>query len=98
MPTFIKQQFKSILNKKKFIDNWFWDRYSINPYNGCSFGCIYCDARSAKYHAPQDFENKITIKQNVGPMLDKRLSRARTLLPDVVGLGGVTDCYQPAEH
>ncbi len=46
---------------------------------------------------PEDFENQIVIKQKVGPMLDGRLSRARTLLPDVVGLGGVTDSYQPAE-
>lgn len=46
---------------------------------------------------PTDFENDIVVKQRVGPLLDQRLSRARTLLPDVVGLGGVTDCYQPAE-
>lgn len=97
MPKFSEKQFKTILNKKKFIDSWFWDRYSINPYNGCLFGCVYCDARSAKYHMPADFENNIVVKQNVGEMLDQRLTRARTLLPDVVGLGGVTDCYQGAE-
>ena len=97
MPTFIEKQFKFILNKKKYIDSWFWDRYSINPYNGCLFGCIYCDARSNNYHMPTDFENNIIIKQNVGTMLDKRLSRARTLLSDVVGIGGVTDSYQAAE-
>ena len=97
MPTFTEKQFKSILNKKKYIDSWFWDRYSINPYNGCLFGCVYCDARSAKYHMPQDFENQIVIKQGAAEQLDKRLSRARTLLPDVVGLGTVTDTYQGAE-
>lgn len=97
MPEFIEKTFKSILNKKKFIDSWFWDRYSINPYNGCLFGCVYCDARSAGYFMPEDFENQITIKESVGDMLDQRLSRARKLLPDVVGIGGVTDCYQPAE-
>ncbi len=31
MPEFIEQQFKSIINKKKFIDSWFWDRYTVNP-------------------------------------------------------------------
>ncbi len=98
MPEFIEQQFKSIINKKKFIDSWFWDRYTVNPYNGCLFGCIYCDARSAKYQMPQDFENKIIVKKNVGEMLDKRITNARTFLPDVVGMGGVTDCYQPAEE
>jgi DNA repair photolyase len=31
-------------------------------------------------------------------MLDGRLSRARTLLPDVVAIGGSGDAYQPAEE
>ena len=97
MPRFIEKQYKSIINKNKFIDHWFWTRYSINPYNGCQFGCIYCDARSDHYHMPEDFENEILVKTNVGPMLDQRISRARTFLPDVVGIGGVTDSYQPAE-
>ncbi len=97
MVQFIEKQYKSILNKLKYIDSWFWARYTINPYNGCQFGCIYCDSRSEQYHMPSDFENKIVIKQAVGPMLDARLRRARTLLPDVVGMGGVTDAYQPAE-
>lgn len=97
MPKFIEKQYKSIIKKNKFIDHWFWTRYAINPYNGCQFGCIYCDARSDHYHMPTDFENEILIKTNVGPMLDQRISRARTFLPDVVGIGGVTDSYQPAE-
>lgn len=97
MVKFVEKDYKSILNKLKYIDSWFWGRYTINPYNGCQFGCTYCDARSAKYHMPEDFENQILIKQEVGPMLDGRLSRARTLLPDVVVIGGVTDGYQPVE-
>ena len=97
MPKFIEKQYKSIINKNKYIDHWFWTRYAINPYNGCQFGCIYCDARSEHYHMPEDFENEILVKQNVGQMLDQRITRARTFLPDVVGIGGVTDSYQPAE-
>ncbi|MEZ4513546.1 MAG: radical SAM protein [Chloroflexota bacterium] len=97
MPTFTEKQFSSILNKKKLIDSWFWDRYTINPYNGCLFGCVYCDARSGRYRMPEDFENDIVVKQQAAEMLDLRLRRARTLLPDVVGLGTVTDSYQGAE-
>ncbi|MEW6607771.1 MAG: radical SAM protein [bacterium] len=92
-----EKEFKSILNKHKFIDSWFWDRYSLNPYNGCQFGCVYCDSRSERYHLPLDFENNIVIKKNVGKMLDKRLANARTLLPDVVALSGTCDPYQPIE-
>jgi len=97
MVEFIEKSFKSILNVRKFIDSWFWDKYSINVYNGCQFGCLYCDSRSAKYYMPTDFENKIIVKKNIKEMLDKRLTRARTLLPDVVALSGVTDPYQSAE-
>lgn len=104
MPQFKEQTYKSILNQKKWIDNWFWDRYSINPYSGCSIGCVYCDARSQKYrnpNAPQldpaAFEKDIFVKKDAHLLLDKRLCNARSLQADVVGLSGKTDCYQPAE-
>lgn len=97
MPQFIEKEFKSALNKKNFIDSWFWDKYSINPYNGCLFGCIYCNSRSSKYRQPEDFENEIIIKKDLAGELYKTLSRSRKLLPDVIALSGVTDPYQGAE-
>jgi DNA repair photolyase len=97
MVTYIEKNYKSILNVHKFIDNWFWTKYGINTYNGCQFGCIYCDSRSEKYYLPRDFQNTIIIKKNVRDMLDKRLTGARKLLPDVVGMSGANDPYQPAE-
>lgn len=96
MVEYIEKEFKSILNVFKYIDSWYWCKYTINTYNGCQFGCIYCDSRSAKYHMPTDFENTIIVKKNVKEMLDKRLTRARKLLPDVVATGS-NDAYQPAE-
>ncbi len=97
MITYTEKEFKSVLNVRKSINNWFWDKYSINPYNGCQFGCVYCDSRSAKYNLPDDFENNIIIKKNIDKLLDKRLTNARTLLQDVIGIGGTTDPYQAAE-
>jgi DNA repair photolyase len=95
---FVPRDFKTILNKYKFIDSWFWCRYSVNPYNGCQFACTYCDSRSHKYHLHPEFDQIVYVKTNVGTMLDNRLSRARTLLPDVVAIGGTCDSYQPAEE
>ena len=92
------KEFKSIINKYKFIDSWFWCRYSINTYNGCEFACIYCDSRSHKYHLHPEFDQIIYIKNNVKEMLDNRISRARTLLPDVVAISGSCDPYQQAEN
>ncbi len=96
MVEYIEKEFKSILNVFKYIDSWYWCKYTINTYNGCQFGCIYCDSRSAKYRMPTDFENTIIVKKNIKEMLDKRLTRARKLLPDVVATGS-NDPYQPAE-
>ena len=58
---YIEKEFKTAVNKYKFIDSWFWCRYSINPYSGCEHACIYCDARSERYYLQevQDFETEV---------------------------------------
>ena len=90
------KEFKSVLNKLKYPDSWFWSRYTLNTYSGCAHACIYCDARSQRYYL-EDFENEVIIKTNFDTKLDKRFTRARTLLPDVIAPGGVNDAYQPIE-
>ncbi|MHA2123205.1 MAG: radical SAM protein, partial [Promethearchaeota archaeon] len=91
------KEFKSVLNKLKYPDSWFWSRYTLNPYSGCAHACIYCDARSQRYYL-EDFDNEVIIKTNFDRKLDLRLKRARTLLPDVIAPGGVNDAYQPIEE
>ncbi|MHA1359711.1 MAG: radical SAM protein [Candidatus Helarchaeota archaeon] len=91
------KEFKTIINKLKYIDTWFYVRYTINPYQGCEHACIYCDARSERYYLHPEFDQTIVIKNNVKEKLDRRLSRARSFLPDVTAMGGVNDAYQPAE-
>ena len=74
---------------------------SINPYRGCEHGCIYCYARP--YHeylglsAGTDFESKIFVKENAAQLLREALS-AKSWTPQVIGLSGVTDPYQPVER
>lgn len=91
------KEFKSVLNKLKYPDSWFWSRYTLNTYSGCAHACIYCDARSQRYYL-EDFENEVIIKINFDKKLDQRLKRARTLLTDVIAPGGVNDAYQPIEQ
>lgn len=93
----INKEFKTALNKLKYPDSWFWCRYTINPYSGCAHTCIYCDARSQRYYLNQDFEREVIVKTNMDKILDKRIKNSRTLLPDVIGPGGVCDAYQPIE-
>ncbi len=96
MVEYCEKQFKSILNKHKFINPWGWNRYSISPYQGCQFNCIYCYARSQRYNRNLP-GNTVFVKKNAAHMLDLRISRARTLLPDVVGMSGICDPYQVCE-
>jgi len=96
MVKYTYKEFKSVLNKLRFPDSWFWSRYTLNTYSGCAHACIYCDARSERYYI-EDFENEVIIKTNFDKKLDQRLKRARTLLPDVIAPGGVNDAYQPVE-
>ena len=65
MIKYVLKDYKTIFNKYKFIDSWFWCRYSINPYNGCQFAGTYCDSRSHKYHLHPEFDHLIYIKGNI---------------------------------
>ncbi|MCP4763616.1 MAG: radical SAM protein [archaeon] len=97
MPKYVEKQFKTIINRLKYIDSWFWCRYTTNPYSGCQHACIYCDARSNRYYLHQDFEETIYVKKNAAKILENKIKSSRTMLRDVVASGGVCDAYQQAE-
>jgi len=74
---------------------------SINPYQGCEHGCIYCYARpSHAYldHSPGiDFETKLYAKPDAARLLREELSRpGYDVAP--IALGTNTDPYQPVER
>jgi len=66
---------KTIVNKITSPDIGFV--YSLNPYQGCEHGCVYCYARNTHeyygYSAGEDFEKKILVKKNAAALLDKEL-------------------------
>src|ERR1700712_3498922 len=75
--------------------------YSINPYQGCEHGCIYCYARNTHeyygFSAGLDFESKIIVKKNAARVLEQQLlSKNWNAVP--IMLSGNTDCYQPQER
>ncbi len=89
----------NILSKNNSPDIPF--SYSINPYNGCEHGCVYCYARNSHeywgYSAGKDFEEKILYKPNGHTML-REIFRSGKWKPELIVLSGNTDCYQPAER
>src|ERR1700748_115348 len=75
--------------------------YSINPYQGCEHGCIYCYARNTHeyygFSAGLDFERKIIVKRNAAQLLEQHFNK-KNYQPVVILLLGNTDCYQPQER
>lgn len=89
---------KTIIARNSSPDVGF-DR-SINPYRGCSHGCIYCYARPAHAYlglSPGlDFESKLFFKPEAARLLAAELSR-KGYRPQPIHIGGDTDPYQPDE-
>ncbi|WP_282074805.1 PA0069 family radical SAM protein [Maribacter aquivivus] len=90
---------KTIVNKVTSPDVGM--SYSMNMYQGCEHGCIYCYARNAHefwgYSAGLDFERKILVKHDAPKLLEAKL-RSKSWKPSTIVLSGNTDCYQPAEQ
>lgn len=90
---------KTILNKVSSPDIGF--SYSLNPYQGCEHGCIYCYARNSHeywdFSPGLDFEQQIMIKTNAHALLRQAFMK-KDWEPVPIMLSGNTDCYQPAER
>lgn len=85
-------QSKSILNKTKQRDRWFLDDYTLNPYSGCSFNCVFCYIRGSKYG--EHMEEKLAWKENAIELLARALeTRARKNQYGVIVLSSATDPY-----
>ena len=89
---------KTIVNKVDSPDVGMM--YSMNPYQGCEHGCIYCYARNTHeywgYSPGLDFERRILVKKKAPELLEALLKK-KTWKAHPIVLSGNTDCYQPAE-
>jgi DNA repair photolyase len=97
--SFIIGTSRSIVNKVESPDVGM--AYSLNPYQGCEHGCIYCYARNSHeywgFSAGLDFERKIIVKPDA-PILFKKFLERKAWDATPISLSGNTDCYQPAER
>jgi len=108
-PEYFLLPVKSILNRcdsARVPFDW-----TINPYRGCEFGCKYCYARYTHEYMEIDggeFERKIYVKQDAGPLLVHDLREKYSFVsaasgpdeekPEHIAIGTATDPYQPAER
>lgn len=69
--------------------------WALNPYRGCGHACAYCYAQDVtKFHLDQPWGETVEVRTNIAPQLRKA---ARKGIRGVVGVGTVTDPYQPLE-
>jgi DNA repair photolyase len=70
--------------------------WALNPYRGCSHGCLYCYVQDVTGFAlDRPWGSVVEAKVNVAHQLKAQLEKG---VEGVVGLGTVTDPYQPAEE
>ncbi|MDO1502280.1 PA0069 family radical SAM protein [Winogradskyella maritima] len=89
---------KTIVNKVTSPDVGM--AFSMNMYQGCEHGCIYCYARNSHeywgYSAGLDFERRILVKKEAPKLLEAFLKK-KSWKANTIVMSGNTDCYQPAE-
>ena len=93
------QQARSIISRNESPDIPFTQ--SINPYQGCEHGCIYCYARPSHAYlglSPGiDFETRLYVKPDAAALLRRELA-APGYRCEPIALGANTDPYQPIER
>ena len=85
-----KRWVKSVLTRSKVSE------YTLNPYVGCSHGCLYCYAAFIRRfrNIEEEWGNFVEVKVNAPEVLRKEIVRKR---PKRVFLSTVCDPYQPIE-
>ena len=70
--------------------------YVINPYRGCTFGCLFCYVRFNKNTLKESrpWGSYVDVRVNMPELLEKEILQKR---PGKVLLGSTTECFQPAE-
>ena len=82
---YIQVKVDRVLNKITKKDTLFNGDYTIDPYQNCEFGCLYCDS---------SFEKKIYIKKNAVEIFEKEIKNVKK---GTIIVGSVHDPYQEIE-
>jgi len=82
---------KTILSNSQVYD------YSLNPYTGCTHGCVYCYARFMKRFTghKERWGEFVDVKINAPELLEVEIRKKKK---GRVWISGVCDPYQPVER
>ena len=75
-----------ILNKITKKDTLFYGDYTVDPYQFCDFGCVYCDS---------SYSAHVFVKTNAVELLDEKLKETEN---GRIIVGSVHDPYQKIEE
>jgi DNA repair photolyase len=97
--TFYEVHARSIINRVPDASRMPF-RFTINPYRGCSHGCLYCYARKSHTYLDldygRDFDTRIVVKVNAPQLLRKELAEPKWA-GEHIAMGTNVDTYQRAE-
>jgi len=94
---FKNKKVNSIFNKRKGKRNFnlFLEDYTINPYMGCSFDCVYCYINGSKYAKKT---NSYYVKSNACDLVYNKLKKlARNHERAFLNFGSASDPYMEIE-
>jgi DNA repair photolyase len=70
--------------------------WALNPYKGCRHSCAYCYAQDVtRFELGTPWGEVVDAKINIVSKLERELAKASG---GIIGIGTVTDPYQPAEE
>jgi DNA repair photolyase len=70
--------------------------YALNPYKGCTHGCLYCYAPDiVKCAGCGEWGSWVEARTNISRLLKQEIKKVGS---GMIGLATVTDPYQPAEE
>ncbi len=97
--TFYEVHARSIINRVPDASRMPF-RFTINPYRGCSHGCLYCFARKTHTYLDldygRDFDSRIVVKVNAPQLLRKELAQPKWS-GEHIAMGTNVDTYQRGE-
>jgi len=79
-------------DRRPTINEYFLSSYSMAVYDGCEFGCPYCDGWAYRF---RPFNETVRIATDLPILAEAELDTIDR--GDLIGITALTDAYQPAE-
>jgi DNA repair photolyase len=78
--------------RRPTINEYYLSSYTVSIYDGCEFGCAYCDGWASRL---RPFNEIVRVGLNLPEQVARELEQVDR--GDLIGITAQTDAYQPAE-